>query len=223
MLVIGLSFIDITDAFRAFTKTSFASTNLTVQCVGALSYDIACSPAVAGLRLGEYYSEDTLTRTCTSDCGEALEEYAKKVASACEKQTWNGYEDTVMPLAIIPDMLRYHYNLTCLMDSGRYCNTVAGESAARLESEGIELKVLSEYSVMGRYFMRAGLTFNPQRIRASLEDRWALTIQLVPKTLLTLVIYAPSRIFISKPAHHISMVPSSRSDLSTNLRLRVVV
>ena len=43
-----------------------------------------------------------------------------------------------MPLAIIPDMLQYHYNLTCLTDSGRYCNAVAAKAAAALDSEGIE-------------------------------------------------------------------------------------
>lgn len=137
-LVIVLTLINTSTAFRAFTNTSFASTNLTVPCVGALSADIACSPAVVGLRLGEYYPEETLSRTCTADCGQALAQYANKVAAACDKQTWKGYEDTEMPLDIIPDMLRYHYNLTCLTDSGRYCNVVAAKAAAAQDPEGIE-------------------------------------------------------------------------------------
>lgn len=137
-LAIVLTLINASTAFRAFTNTSIASTNLTVPCVGALSADIACSPAVAGLRLGEYYPEETLNRTCTADCGQALAQYASKVAAACDKQTWKGYEDTEMPLAIIPDMLRYHYNLTCLTDSGRYCNVVAAKAAAALDPEGTE-------------------------------------------------------------------------------------
>ena len=137
-LVIVLTLINASTAYRAFTNSSFTSTNLTKACVGALSDDITCSPAVAGLRVGEYYPEETLSRTCTADCGQALAEYAYKVAKACDKQTWKGYEDTDMPLAIIPDMLRYHYNLTCLMDSGRYCNTVAAKAAAILDPEGTE-------------------------------------------------------------------------------------
>ena len=126
------------NAFRAFTNTSFASSNLTVPCVGALFEDIACSPAVAGLRLGEYFSEERLSRICTADCGQALAQYANKVGARSDKQTWKEYEDTDMPFAIIPDMLRYRYNFTCLTDSGRYCNAVAGKAAATLDSEGTE-------------------------------------------------------------------------------------
>lgn len=43
-----------------------------------------------------------------------------------------------MPLAIIPDMPRYHYNLTCSTDSGGYCNAVAAKAPAALDLEGIE-------------------------------------------------------------------------------------
>lgn len=140
-LIIVLTLIDASTAFRAFTNASFASANLTVPCVSALSNDISCSPAIARLRLGEYYPEETLRRTCTADCGQALAQYANKVTAACDKQIWKGYEDTEMPLAIIPDMLRYHYNLTCLTDSGRYCNAVAAKAAAALDSEGIETSI----------------------------------------------------------------------------------
>ena len=135
-LVVVLTLMDASTAFHAFTNTSFPSTNLTIPCIGALSDDIACSPAVAGLRLGEYYPEDTLGRTCTSQCGHALAQYEDKVAAACDKQIWKGYEDTDMPIAIIPEMLRYHYNLTCLTDSGRYCNVVAAKAAAASDPEG---------------------------------------------------------------------------------------
>lgn len=137
-LVVVLTLINASTAFRAFTNASFASSKLSAPCVGALSEDIACSPAVAGLRLGEYYPEETLSRTCTADCGQALKQYANSVAAACEEQTWKGYEDTDLPIAIIPDMLRYHYNLTCLTDSGRYCNAVAAKAATALDSEGTE-------------------------------------------------------------------------------------
>jgi hypothetical protein len=137
-LIIVLTLINASTAFRAFNNASFASTNLTLPCISALSDDFACSPAIARLRLGEYYPEETLSRTCTADCGQALAQYANKVTAACGKQTWKGYEDTEMPLAIIPDMLRYHYNLTCLTDSGRYCNAVAAKAAAALDSEGTE-------------------------------------------------------------------------------------
>ncbi len=147
-LVTALTLINVSTAFHAFSNTSFISTNLTKQCVGALSDDIACSPGVAALRLGEYYPGETLSRTCTADCGQALAQYENKVIAACGKQTWKGYEDTEMPLAIIPDMLRYHYNATCLMDSGRYCNAVAAKAAAALDVEGTEKSLRGASSVV---------------------------------------------------------------------------
>ena len=150
-LVILLTLTNPSTAFRALTNTSFASTNLTIPCVGALSADIACSPTVAALSLGEYYPEETLNRTCTADCGQALALYANRVAAACDKQTWKGYEDTEMPLAIIPDMLRYHYNLTCLMDSGRYCNTIAAKAAAALDPEGTRKSLEVSYNELNRH------------------------------------------------------------------------
>ena len=145
-LVVVLTLVNASSAFHALSNTSFAFSNLTIPCVGALSADIACSPTIVALRLGEYYPEETLSRACTADCGQALALYADRVAAACGKQTWKGYEDTDMPLAIIPDMLRYNYNLTCLIDSGRYCNTVAGKAAAALDPEGTKRSLDVSYS-----------------------------------------------------------------------------
>ena len=49
---------------------------------------------------------------------------------------WNGYGDQPESVAVIPDLMRYNYDLVCLMDSGRYCNIVAGAAAAMLDPEG---------------------------------------------------------------------------------------
>lgn len=126
-----------TALFQVLTNTSFTTKDLTGECVNALSSDIDCSPTVASLQVGAYHPETTLNRTCTAECGQSLAQYTARVAQACKKQTWNGYEDTAMPLEIIPDMLQYHYNLTCLSDSGRYCNVVASKAAAVLDTQGI--------------------------------------------------------------------------------------
>lgn len=134
-----LSFIEATTAFHAFSNSSFSSAHLSAPCTRALTENIDCSPVVAGLRVGSYYPESTLKRTCTTECAQALSQYTNKIAAACNNQTWNGYEDTDMPVAIIPDMLRYHYNLTCLMDSGRYCNIVGAQAAGVLDPEGINM------------------------------------------------------------------------------------
>ncbi|KAL8709699.1 MAG: hypothetical protein Q9220_005639 [cf. Caloplaca sp. 1 TL-2023] len=39
-----------------------------------------------------------------------------------------------MPLVVIPDIMRYLYNLTCLMESGRFCNNVAANAALALDA-----------------------------------------------------------------------------------------
>lgn len=116
------------DAVRLVSNTSLP-TNLTQSCASALLDDVECSPVVTALRIGSYYPQSTLNTTCTTQCANALSQYQAAVASACREQTWTGYEDTVMPLVVIPDLQRYLFDLTCLMDSNRYCNVVAAEAA----------------------------------------------------------------------------------------------
>ncbi|KAL8659924.1 MAG: hypothetical protein Q9202_006879 [Teloschistes flavicans] len=115
-------------AVRLVTNSSIPA-NLTQSCATALLNDVNCSPVLTALRIGSYYPESTLNSTCTPQCTAALSSYQSAVVQACGEQTWLGFEDTVMPLVVIPDILRYLYNLTCLMDTGRYCNTVAAKAA----------------------------------------------------------------------------------------------
>lgn len=122
----------LTKAAQLVTNSSLP-TNLTANCASALLHDVNCSPVVTAFRIGSYYPQSTLNRTCTAQCATALATYQSTIVSACRDQTWLGYEDNVMPLDVIPDMLRYLYNLTCLTDSGRYCNNVAAEAALLLD------------------------------------------------------------------------------------------
>ncbi len=112
-------------------------TNVTTSCATALLNDVNCSPVVTALRIGSYYPQSTLNDTCTEQCATALSAYHSAVRSACGQQRWSGCEDIVMPLAVIPDIVRYLYNLTCLMDSNRYCNNVAAEAAFALGPESL--------------------------------------------------------------------------------------
>lgn len=123
-------------AIQLVTNTSIP-TNLTESCTSALLNDVNCSPVVTALRIGSYYPQSTLNSTCIAQYASALSGYQSAVVAACGEQTWSGYEDTVMPLAVIPDILRYLYNLTCLMDSNRYCNSVAAEAVFALDSESM--------------------------------------------------------------------------------------
>lgn len=131
-----ISIPHVAKAVQLVTNTSIP-TNLTGSCASALLSDVNCSPVVTALRIGSYYPQSTLNNTCTAQCASALSGFQSAVVAACGEQKWSGYEDTVMPLAVIPDILRYLYNLTCLMDSNRYCNNVAAEAAFALDSESI--------------------------------------------------------------------------------------
>lgn len=115
-------------AVRLVTNSSIPA-NLTQSCATALLNDVNCSPVLTALRIGSYYPESTLNSTCTPQCTAALSSYQSAVVQACGEETWLGFEDTVMPLVVIPDIISYLYNLTCLMDTGRYCNTVAAKAA----------------------------------------------------------------------------------------------
>lgn len=134
LLQLAQTIILVEVAFAAqFFTNSTAPGNLTSACTSALTADVNCSPVVAFLGNGLYYANATLESICTASCDSALLSYDALVATACNAETWLGYEDTTMPVTIISNLLWYQYNLTCLTDSGRYCNNVAASYAAALD------------------------------------------------------------------------------------------
>ncbi len=143
-------------AVRLVSNSSLP-TNLTQTCASALLDDVACSPVVTALRMGSYYPQSTLNSTCTTQCSTALSKYQAAVVSACGEQTWTGYEDTVMPLVVIPDLQRYLFDLTCLMDSNRYCNVVAAEAAFALDP-GSKSPLIASLSPLEPRFVQPGCT-----------------------------------------------------------------
>lgn len=155
-----LSIPSLVNAVQLVSNSSIPA-NLTDNCISALHSDVNCSPVVAALRSGSYYTEATLKSTCTTDCRTALSAYESRIVSACGDQTWNGYEDTVMPVVIIPDMLFYLFNLTCLMDSNRYCNNVAAKAALTLDPGSM---IPSTYAVT---FLARSPWFYSRRSRSS--------------------------------------------------------
>ncbi|KAJ3561274.1 hypothetical protein NPX13_g9010 [Xylaria arbuscula] len=64
-------------------------------------------------------------------CSSALETYEKNVVTSCSNDTWLAYEDDEenLPVAFIPNVMRYLYELSCIQDNGRFCNVVAGMNA----------------------------------------------------------------------------------------------
>lgn len=123
-----ISSLHIVRSVNIFTNNTLPI-NVSPLCGSALISDISCSPAVTALKNGGYYSQRLLGRVCTSGCDDALRDYETRVRSTCVEQTWNGYFNETLPIAIVPGLLRYQYNQSCLMDSGRYCNIVAAQAA----------------------------------------------------------------------------------------------
>lgn len=123
------------DCIQLFTSES-APAGLSEPCLSALTADVACSRPVPRFRYGYFYSESTLNSSCTSECEKALGAYEAAIASSCADDTWEGYDDEGgAPLVYIPSLLRYQYSLTCLKESGRWCNVVTG-SAATVDDPG---------------------------------------------------------------------------------------
>ncbi|KAI0595745.1 carbohydrate-binding module family 50 protein [Biscogniauxia sp. FL1348] len=117
-------------AVQLYTNTSIPTT-LSPGCQTAFLAEVAeCNLTVTKFRYGYFYPESTLQGACTTNCGSALQSFESSIFSACGNDTWEGYDGEGLPAALIPNVLRYLYELTCLQDSGRFCNVVAGSSAA---------------------------------------------------------------------------------------------
>ena len=113
-----------------FLSADTAPDNLSAGCLSALTAEVPCNALVGQFWTGYYYDQSMLTESCTSQCEAALSTYESSVVSACGGDTWSGYDDEGgAPLALIPSVMRYNYALTCLQDSGRWCNVVAGIAA----------------------------------------------------------------------------------------------
>jgi hypothetical protein len=122
--------------------------NLTAGCSSALAADVDCSPVVTYLKAGSYYPQTTLNRTCTANCETALASWERKIVSSCSGETWSGYGDVPMPLTVIPDLIRYEFNLSCITDSGRFCNNVAAQAAYAADPESKLGEVQQESRLM---------------------------------------------------------------------------
>lgn len=56
------------------------------------------------------------------------------VESACISDAWLDNKNQTLPVSIIPVILRYNYNLTCLAnENGNFCNNLAASYAAYLD------------------------------------------------------------------------------------------
>lgn len=121
-------------AARFFTD-SVLPEGISSGCRTALTADVACSPAVPALQAGTFYPKAELEAICTDSCASSLASYHDAILSACSSDTWEGFQDIVEPVALISEMIRYHFNFTCITDGTRFCNNVAAAYAVFLDPE----------------------------------------------------------------------------------------
>lgn len=126
----------IIEAAQLLTQSTIPK-GLSSACTNALLADIGCSPIVASLQAGSYYPNTTLEKVCTTECETALATYESTVTSSCQAETWTGFDDEIMPVRIIPDLIRYEYNLSCITDANRFCNNVAAQAAYAADPQGM--------------------------------------------------------------------------------------
>ncbi|KAI9642412.1 hypothetical protein NHQ30_009217 [Ciborinia camelliae] len=167
-----------------------APSGLSAPCLSALTAEVPCSRLVSRFRYGYFYSESTLASSCTSECATALGAYENSVASACASDTWEGYDDEGgAPLGYIPSLLRYQYSLTCLKESGRWCNIVAGAAASFgdpggeiTENGGYELSVSPTPSPCSgsTYQIQPGDSCHSISTSQGISTAWLLTDNQLP-------------------------------------------
>jgi hypothetical protein len=132
LITIGISVLlltECTDGAQLFSNSTIPA-NLTAACSNSLLNDVDCSLALMGLQHTRYYAEGTLKKVCTPQCEAGLSSYEAGIRTACAGEIWKGFDDEMMALDVIATNIRYEYNSTCLMDSGRYCNVIAAQAAA---------------------------------------------------------------------------------------------
>jgi hypothetical protein len=132
LLTIGVSVLLLTGSTNGaqLFSNSTIPTNLTAACSNSLLSDVDCSLALMGLQHTRYYAESTLKKVCIPQCEIGLSSYEARVRTACDGETWMGFDDEIMSLDVIATNIRYEYNSTCLTDSGRYCNVIAAQAVA---------------------------------------------------------------------------------------------
>lgn len=132
LLVIPTTFF--AQAVQFYTNSTVPA-NISTSCTNALLADVGCDPVVPALRSGEFYPANTLERACTSGCSDALQSYQNVITSACNNDVWLGYDNETMPVNMIPELLRFHFNLTCLVKNGEFCNNIAAAYAEHLDPD----------------------------------------------------------------------------------------
>ncbi|KAI1776335.1 LysM domain-containing protein [Hypoxylon cercidicola] len=129
-----LFYIPSTHGARFFTEGVLPK-NISAACGTALTSEVDCSHAVPALQAGTFYPRAELEQICVANCASSLAGYHSGIVSACQEDTWVGFEDVQEPIALISELMRYNYNYSCLTDGSRFCNNVAAAYSVFLDPD----------------------------------------------------------------------------------------
>jgi hypothetical protein len=190
--VLSLDLFSTVQCYRLLTSSSLPAADLTPSCANALTADLPCNDYVRRFGAGQYHAIESLERACTSNCDIALSSYQNSIESG-QNFSNDGLltSASISPIVSIPEIMRYRYNKTCLMNKGRYCNVVAYEAAmahheSSQESTGYAHKFHST---------------RPADLRAKMPSRPSPPLAKIQLQLISVAI-ALSRNSNSKPAYH---------------------
>jgi len=176
LLVPQLTQLTLVRAVQIITP-EIAPPDLSEPCLEALTANLTCGPMVPRFRFGYYYAESTLEAACTSECELDLVAYETDVLTACDGDVWSGYDDEGdAPLGLIPSLVRFQYGLTCLKDSGRWCNVVSGEAAYYYDPGGMfffSILFLFFASILLFYLRGYPLSLNPRILHDCYSPAWS--------------------------------------------------
>ena len=138
-------------SMQYFTNTTLHSKELTLSCANAVTASLQCDSLVKRLLPGHYYDQKGLSQACTSSCDAALSSWQSSVNSACAGQSYQETKLTSAPIAQVPDLLRYSFNLTCLQANREFCNVLAhNASIATSQTVGTVTGIKDCYPFLGR-------------------------------------------------------------------------
>lgn len=120
-------------------------------CGSVLTHNItACNNLVGAFDTSTDYAQNDLEQACTSSCSEALNNWYKETTALCSNVTYIDDQGFTQEVAGLVGMIGYHFNQTCQMNNGQYCNVVIGNLTAAnatgsaLCNECVRLKLQSE-------------------------------------------------------------------------------
>ncbi|KAF7535268.1 hypothetical protein G7054_g5512 [Neopestalotiopsis clavispora] len=119
------------DTLYVYTSTSIENITASDACKSALASNVTCYTSLnKAVTEKTSWSSTVLTKICTAECTDSLQDYIASVDDACGSSTYN-ISGTVQSASRAGNELLWKQSVTCLEDdsTGAYCNTEFQDAA----------------------------------------------------------------------------------------------